>query len=91
VSDINCGAIAYSEPYQPDKIPLPGCTGQRPGIDGCCYPSPVLNSYVLLKLPGTIGPGKNESYGTYGYVSAIVRYKNWEAVEVEDNTDGEGE
>ena len=65
--DSNCGAIAYSEPYQPLKIPLPGCPGQRPGIDGCCFPSPLKSEYVLLPAPG---------YGTYGYVSAIVRYAN---------------
>lgn len=61
----SCGAIAFSEPYQPLKIPPPGCVGQRGGIDGCCYPSPLKLSYGLLGSPG---------YGTYGYVSAIVRY-----------------
>ena len=65
MNDSSCGAIAFSEPYQPLKIPLPGCVGQRPGVDGCCYPSPLKDTYDLLKSPG---------YGTYGYVSAIVRY-----------------
>ena len=65
VNDPDCGAIAFSEPYQPLKIPLPGCAGQRPGVDGCCYPSPVKTDYELIKPPG---------YGTFGYVSAIVRY-----------------
>jgi hypothetical protein len=75
VGDPKCGAIAYSEPYQPLKIPLPGCPGQRPGnIDGCCYPSPVLGVYQLLKQPGSAGPGDPSSCGTFGYVSAIVRY-----------------
>jgi hypothetical protein len=64
-NDLACGAIAFSEPYQPYKIPLPGCAGQRPGIDGCCYPSPIKPDYVLLKSPG---------FGTFGYVSAVVRY-----------------
>ena len=66
-NDMACGGIAYSEPYQPLKIPLPGCVGQRPGIDGCCYPSPLKDEYQLVEAPG---------YGTYGYVSAIVRYRN---------------
>lgn len=73
-NDSSCGAIAFSEPYQPLKIPLPGCKGQRPGnLDGCCYPSPIKPEYSFVQCPNG-EPRCPGAYGTYGYVSAVVRY-----------------
>eukprot|EP00040_Diaphanoeca_grandis_P026411 m.147864 g.147864 ORF g.147864 m.147864 type:complete len:587 (+) comp30565_c0_seq1:106-1866(+) len=65
VNDSKCGGITFMTPYEPIPVPRPGCAGQRPGIDGCCYPAPVLDRYQVIP------PGQPV---TYGFVAAIVRY-----------------
>lgn len=64
VSDPNCGAVTYMTPYEPLPVPRPGCASQRPGIDGCCFPTRVQPAYDIVP------PGQP---ATYGFVSAILR------------------
>ena len=59
--------MVWMSPHEPIPVPRPGCRSQRPGKDGCCYPTPVFDRYVV------VGPG---GYATQGFVSAIVRYGN---------------
>ena len=61
VNDTRCGGIVYAEPYEP--VPVGACQ-VRPG-QGCCYPAPLADAFVV------IGPGGPT---TYGFVSAIVRH-----------------
>jgi hypothetical protein len=64
VADSGCGAMVFMTPYEPIKVPRPGCAKQRWGVDGCCYPAPVLDHYEVVKSPQP---------ATFGFISAIVR------------------
>ena len=68
-----CGGMVWMAPYEPIPVPRPGCAKQRRGVDGCCYPAPVLDHYVVVNCTPSGDKAPCTTPATYGFVSAIVR------------------
>lgn len=75
-----CGGMVWMAPYEPIRVPRPGCAKQRLGIDGCCYPAPVLDHYLVVNCTPHGDQPPCTTTATYGFISAIVRTnasKHW--------------